>query len=54
MRVSAGENPGRVQRVMVHSSLKMIKDKYLAYIPNMTHQDGMRFLEEYEKKEERA
>ena len=40
--------------MMGHSSLKMITDKYFAYIPNMTHQDGSRFMEEYEKKEKGA
>jgi len=25
-----------------------------AYIPNMTHRDGMRFLDEYEKRENQA
>jgi integrase len=49
MMISAGENLGWVQRMMGHSSLKMITDKYFTYIPNMTHQDGTRFLEEYER-----
>lgn len=38
---------------MGHSSLKMITDKYFSYIPNMTHQDGSKFLEEYGKKVEK-
>ncbi|MGD9161120.1 MAG: hypothetical protein PVG39_22070 [Desulfobacteraceae bacterium] len=37
-----------------HSSLKMITDKYFSYIPNMTHQDGSKFLEEYEKREDKG
>lgn len=49
MMISAGENLGWVQRMMGHSSLKMITDKYFAYLPNMTHMDGSRFMEEYEK-----
>ena len=36
-----------------HASLKMITDKYFSYIPNMTHQDGSKFIEEYEKKVEK-
>jgi len=36
--------------MMGHSSLKMITDKYFAYIPNMTHNDGSQFLDEYNKK----
>jgi hypothetical protein len=28
----------------------MPQDKYFSYIPNMTHQDGRKFLEEYGKK----
>ena len=47
MMISAGENLGWVQRMLGHSSLKMITDKYFSYIPNMTHNDGARFLEEF-------
>ena len=36
--------------MMGHSSLKMITDKYFSYIPNMTHHDGSKFMEEYERK----
>jgi len=50
MMISAGENLGWCQKMLGHSSLKMITDKYFSYIPNMTHQDGSKFLEEYEKK----
>jgi len=50
MMISSGENLGWVQKMMGHSSLKMITDKYFSYIPNMTHKDGTRFVEEYEKK----
>jgi integrase len=53
MMISAGENLGWVQKMIGHSSLKMITDKYFFYIPNMTHQDGSKFLEEYEKKVEK-
>jgi hypothetical protein len=28
----------------------MITDKHFSYIPNVTHMDGSKFLEEYEKK----
>ena len=41
---------GWVQKMMGHSSLKMITDKYFSYIPNMTHNDRSKVLEEYEKK----
>jgi integrase len=50
MMVSTGENLGWIQKMMGHSSLKMITDKYFSYIPNMTHNDGSKFMEEYEKK----
>jgi integrase len=50
MMISSGENLGWVQKMMGHSSLKMITDKYFAYIPNMTHNDGAKFLDEYNKK----
>jgi len=50
MMKSAGENLGWVQRMLGHSSLKMITDKYFSYIPNMTHNDGSKFLSEYELK----
>jgi len=48
--VSSGENLGWIQKMMGHSSLKMITDKYFSYIPNMTHHDGSKFMSEYEKK----
>jgi len=50
MMISSGENLGWIQKMMGHSSLKMITDKYFSYIPNMTHNDGSKFMEEYEKK----
>jgi integrase len=54
MMVSSGENLGWIQKMMGHSSLKMITDKYFSYIPNMTHHDGSKFLEEYSKKTEKC
>jgi integrase len=50
MMISSGENLGWIQKMMGHSSLKMITDKYFSYIPNMTHNDGSKFLDEYNKK----
>jgi integrase len=50
LKISAGENLGWVMKMMGHASLKMITDKYFSYIPNMTHQDGSKFIEEYGKK----
>jgi len=35
---------GCVQKMMGHSSLIMIRDKYFYYIPNRTHNDGSKFL----------
>jgi integrase len=52
LMVSTGENMGWVQKMMGHAFLKMITDKYFSYIPNMTHQDGSKFLEEYGKRDE--
>jgi integrase len=54
MTISAGENLGWVQKMMGHASFKMITDKYFSYIPNMTHQDGSKSLEEYGKKAEKG
>jgi integrase len=48
LMITAGENLGWVQKMMGHSSLKMIVEKYYAFIPNMTHNDGSRFVKEYE------
>lgn len=53
LMISAGENLGWVQKMLGHSSLKMIVEKYYAYIPNMTHNDGSRFVEEYEHRAEK-
>jgi integrase len=50
MMISSGENVGWVQKMMGHSSLKMITDKYFSYIPNMTHHDRSKFMEKYEKR----
>jgi integrase len=47
MMISSGENLGWVQKMMGHTSLKMITDKYFSYVPNMTHNDGSKFMEEY-------
>jgi len=51
LMVSSGENLGWVQKMMGHSSLKMIFEHYYAHIPNLTHQDGSLFLKEYEKRD---
>ncbi|MCE5262626.1 MAG: site-specific integrase [Deltaproteobacteria bacterium] len=48
LMVTSGENIGWVQKMMGHTSLKMIIEKYFAYIPNMTHNDGSLFVKEYE------
>jgi len=48
--ISSSEVLGWVQKMMGHSSLNMITDKYFAYISNMTHHDGSKFMEEYEKR----
>ncbi len=48
--VSSRKNLIGVMKMMGHSSLKMITDKSFSYIPNVTHMDGSKFLEEYEKK----
>jgi hypothetical protein len=48
--ISSGENVGWVKKMMGHSTLKMITDKYFSYIPNMTHHDGSKFMEKYEKR----
>ena len=48
LMITSGENLGWVQKMMGHASLKMIVEKYYAYIPNMTHSDGSLFVKEYE------
>jgi len=32
----------------------MITDKYFSYIPNITHNDGSKFMEEYEKRAKKS
>jgi integrase len=54
MMISSGENLGWVQKMMGHSTLKMITDKYFSYVPNMTHNDGSKFMEEYSKTGEKC
>lgn len=53
MIISAGENLGWVQKMIGYASLNMITEKYFSYIPNMTHNDGSKFLKEYGKKVEK-
>jgi hypothetical protein len=43
-----------VLKMIEHALLKMITDKYFAYIPNVTHQDGSKFLQKYGKKIEKG
>jgi len=50
LMITTGENIGWVQRMMGHASLKMIIEKYYAYVPNMTHNDGSLFVKEYESR----
>ncbi|MBN1105818.1 MAG: hypothetical protein JXL84_20585 [Deltaproteobacteria bacterium] len=40
--------------MMGHTILKMITDKYFSYVPNMTHNDGSKFMEEYAKAGEKC
>jgi integrase len=54
MMASSGENLAWIQKMMGQASLKMITDKYFSYIPNMTHHNGSKFLEEYLKKTEKG
>jgi integrase len=54
LMISTGENIGWVQRMMGHASLKMIVEKYFAYVPNMTHNDGSAFVKEYEGRDAKS
>ena len=49
LMLSSGENVGWVQRMMGHTSLRMIQERYYRYIPNLTHQDGSAFQEKFGK-----
>jgi hypothetical protein len=52
--ITSGENIGWVQKMLGHASLKMIVEKYYAFIPNMTHNDGSLFVKEYESGDARS
>jgi integrase len=54
LMITTGENIGWVQRMMGHASLKMIVEKYFAYVPNMTHNDGSLFVKEYEGRDAKS
>jgi len=54
MIVSSGGNLCWGQKMMGHSSLKNITEEHFSYITNMSHQDGKKYLEEYEKKVEKC
>ncbi len=47
LMLSAGENPSWVARMMGHTNTEMLFKKYIGYIPNLTHQDGMAFMEKF-------
>ena len=54
LMITSGENIGWVQKMMGHSSLKMIVEKYYSFIPNMTHNDGSLFVKEYKKRADQS
>ena len=45
LMLDAGELPGWVQKMMGHSSMKMILERYYAYIKNYQRDDGVAFME---------
>jgi integrase len=47
LMLSSGENMGWVQRILGHTSLRMIQEHYFRYIPNLTHADGSAFQEKF-------
>jgi integrase len=47
LMLSSGENMGWVQRMLGHTSLRMIQERYFRYIPNLTHADGSAFQEKF-------
>ena len=51
--LSAGENIGWVQRLMGHTSLRMIQERHYRYIPNLTHLDGSVFSARFQKERAR-
>ena len=44
LMLSAGENPSWIARMMGHTSVEMLFNKYSGFIPNITHQDGTAFM----------
>ena len=48
LMLSSGENMGWVQRMLGHTSLRMIQERYYRYIPNLTHSDGAAFQEKFQ------
>ena len=49
LMLSTGENPAWIARMMGHTSVEMLFNKYSGYIPNLTHQDGAAFLQKFYK-----
>jgi len=54
LMLSAGENVGWVQRMMGHTSLRMIQERYYGYIPNLTHLDGSAFSAKFQEELEQV
>jgi integrase len=42
--LDAGEQPGWVAKMMGHSNLKMIHERYYSYIKNYQRDDGAAFM----------
>ena len=44
LMLSTGENSSWIARMMGHTSVEMLFNKYSGFIPNITHQDGTAFM----------
>ncbi len=49
LMLSTGENPSWIARMMGHTSVEMLFNKYSGYIPKLTHKDGAAFLQKFYK-----
>ncbi len=41
--LASGEDPGRVAKMLGHTTLTMLMTRYYRYVPNLTRRDGMLF-----------
>jgi integrase len=48
LMLGTGENPEWIAKQLGHTSTQMLYERYVKFIPNLTHRDGTAFLQAYQ------